>query len=237
MLNTIKIVFKKHKKTELNNEKLKKIWLKKNMKEQYQDKIANRKILHQNSVELVNFINAKKIMPLISSIHEIGCGSGRNLGYMQRKINLNGIFLSGNDLSRESCFSYMDNDLKKLITFYEQDTLSFLKNEVKNKKQVDLLLSSDHLMHLGRDIIKNVYFLMSQYTNKFILLREPYGQRVKVTDGFVWAADFFENSFPGFEMVDFLISESSTEKKEFILILFKRKDLTTNGTNQFSCNR
>ncbi len=162
---------------------------------------------------------------MVSSVHEIGCGSGRNLLYIKQKFNLKDISYSGNDLSKAACFNYMDDELKKVLTFYEQDTFNFLKKEVYSKRKADLLLSSDHLMHLGRDIIEEVYTLMSQFAGKYILLREPYGTSVRITDGFVWASDLFEEKFPGFTLVDYRISKSSTQKKEFRLMLFKKNEL------------
>ncbi len=117
----------------------------------------------------------------------------------------------------------MDDNLSKRLNFIEEDTLKYLLSQVSNNKSVDLLLSSDHMMHLGRDIITDVYNYISKYSSKYILIREPYGERVTMTDGFLWASDRFENKFNGFDLIDYKISDSSTSHKEFRYMLFKKK--------------
>ena len=208
----------------INNNQLIRVWTKKNLQDQYQYKMANRNILHENSKELISFIQKSGIISFVSTIHEIGCGSGRNLSYIL-KIFQNKLSLSGNDLSQESCFGYMDDELKKIIIFFEQDTLKFLQKRVRNEEHVDLLLSSDHMMHLGRDIIGDVYKLVAQYAKKYILLREPYGESLRITDGFIWAADKFDNKFEGLKLIDSKISDSSSKKKEFKIMLFEREKI------------
>lgn len=109
----------------------------------YQKAIGSRSRLHNNSLELMEFIKQHRVFDNVDSVFEIGCGAGRNLFYLnQIKPE---ITISGNDLIKEECFKYMDPSVKEKIDFHEIDTRSLFLSKVIN---CDLLLSSDHLMHL-----------------------------------------------------------------------------------------
>lgn len=210
----------------ISDQELKKIWIQKNQNK-YQDKIENHKILNENSRELVDFISSQRLFNEegLKKIHEIGCGSGRNLKYLKSTFPY--LRISGNDLDRQSCFDSMDDSIKSIIEFSEIDTYEFLKNKVKEMNQVDVLLASDHLMHLSRTIILEVYILMAKFARNVIILREPYGKRViKKMDvdkhEFVWASDIFAKKFPGFTLVKSQRCKNAGPGKDFTLMYFKR---------------
>lgn len=191
------------------------------------DYIEHTAAMHENSKELTDFIAANAIVaaPKACRMHELGCGSGRNLRYLKESFPY--MQVSGNDLDRQACDASMEDSFKQLLTFYEQDTHEFLRSEMEKGNTVDLLMTSDHLMHLSRRIIRGVYALMARYATQSIVLREPVGNRVTlVKDGggryeYLWAADRFENRFPGFTMTSSQRCRNAAPGRDYTLNVFQ----------------
>lgn len=141
----------------------------------YQRIIGNRDLLHENSKELVEICKNFNVLKDGTNVFEIGCGCGRNLYYIW-KSNPD-IKISGNDLIREECFRYMEEDIKEIIDFRENDTLSIVNGlDISS----DILLSSDHLMHLEPSVSKKVLkLIVNKWKPKYILLRESIVDRLK----------------------------------------------------------
>lgn len=137
-------------------------------------------VLHLNSQELVSVL--KKFDVLKDDIHvfEIGSGGARNLKYINDANPT--IKLSANDLYKDASFEQMHESIKDKITFYEMDTLSLVQNV--NPSHIDLLVASDHLMHIEKEIVEEIVDLISnKWKPDYILLREvkPSGHKINRT--------------------------------------------------------
>jgi len=136
----------------------------------YQDAVginASEK-LHTNSKELVEILKSNNVIENNISVFEIGAGGCRNIKYILDENST--IKLGANDLFKESSFKNMDIDVKNIIDFYECDTLELLENYELNP---DLLISSDHLMHVEHIKVEKILNLINEKWNpKWILLRE-----------------------------------------------------------------
>ncbi len=164
----------------MNKIELIKKWEKWNC-EKYQRKISRRKLLHNNSVELIKVLEGLNIIKDGISVFELGCGCGRNLSYIYNANN--SIDIMGNDLVKEECFRYMDNIVKDNIIFFEKDTETLLNDECFN---VDLLITSDHFMHVHPDSMDSIIDnILNKWKPKIILLREPIRLVVKTFPKFM----------------------------------------------------
>lgn len=126
------------------------------------------KMLHLNSIELVEFVDQNQIFDKINSIFELGSGPARNLYYFNKKKPT--LKISCSDLFKESSFKNMDPDIADKINFFEGDSEEIIKN--LNDK-IDLFLISDHLMHLQykkADVI--IKEIINRILPDFLLLRE-----------------------------------------------------------------
>ena len=121
-------------------------WRKANQKG-YQKAIAQKEFLHENSRELLTSV--RKMVPSADSIMEVGCGAGRNLVYLMDAYHPSRIV--GTDLSRNACFEHMDPRLKSVIEFITSDSRDLF---AVSEFEVDLLLFSDHLMHLPPEAVR-----------------------------------------------------------------------------------
>ena len=88
-------------------------------------------------------------------------------------------------------------------------------------------LAADHLLHLSRAIIKDVYPLMARFARNAIVLREPDGTDIFTQSGggrddFLWAADEFDDKFPGFKLLKKKVCKNATDKKRYTLMCFTR---------------
>ena len=98
----------------------------------------------------------------------------RNLKYINDYATEKGIEinLSSNDLHRKESLAGTHESIRDKINFWEADTLSFM---VANGKSldVDLLISSDHLMHVEKTSVITILDIIRDDINpKYILLRE-----------------------------------------------------------------
>lgn len=136
----------------------------------YQNKVGMkaRTLLHDNSKELTEILSKLNILQESKRVFEIGAGGCRNLKYfLEVNPNLN---LSCNDLFKEASIKNMAEEVKNKVNFIEIDTLDLFKEyDVKT----DILLASDHLMHLQREKIKKIIpLLRDKWSPKYIVLRE-----------------------------------------------------------------
>ena len=146
-------------------------WIKINNRD-YQKKIANRDLLHTNSIELVDVM--RDYLGDIKIVFEIGMGNGRNLNYLlAEKKSLD---ISGNDLSKECCFKWMPKPVKKVLKFYEIDSRALVD---KHDIHADLVIVSDHIMHLdpqtAQHVIKKV---RDNWKPTYVLIRETMEERL-----------------------------------------------------------
>ncbi len=125
--------------------------------------------LHKNSIELTNILVENKILLKIDSIFEIGAGPCRNLHYINEAEPR--IKFYCNDLFKDESLKHMSIEMRNKINFYEIDSEKmFTHNQLEN---IDLILVSDHLMHLQykkADLILKA--LSKSWKPKYILMRE-----------------------------------------------------------------
>lgn len=194
-----------------NGEVLKK-WLKQNNKKEYQKHIANAEPLKKNSEELVKILKDENILFDGMKIFEIGCGCGRNLDYLNKTEY--DIDFFGNDLVQKECFRYMDEDLKKKITFFEKETLSLFDDIF----DVDLFISSDHLMHLvPQSVVSILEKIRDQWKPRYVLLRETTKAVSKGKRKWVHDYSIIEKEY------DYIYREKSEGNKDYVIRLLKRK--------------
>lgn len=125
--------------------------------------------LHDNSEELVDLLNEFDIIQDGIHIFEIGSGGARNLKYINDQNPT--VRLSANDLFRDASFAEMHESIRGKINFYEKDTLNLLRELLP--EQIDLLIASDHLMHIDPESVKEiVHRIVYKWSPKYILLRE-----------------------------------------------------------------
>lgn len=211
----------------VSNEALLKAWRSKS-KNGYQNHIQTSERLHENSIELVEFLeeNVGEWLANFRSIHEVGCGSGRNLSYLfNRWPHLN---LTGNDLDASAVFEASGEEGRKAFTLVEEDSLTFLRRCASSGKGYSAIMVSDHLMHLSRLIIDEVYQRISECADEYIFLREPYGKVTRLQksfseERFVWAADEFEEVFADFDLITWKSCHNQSKFAEFRLMIFRRR--------------
>lgn len=128
--------------------------------------------MHEISRDLVRAIKSAEIIERDNKeykVFEIGVGSARNLHYIKEEFP--NVRISGNDLFREACFEEMSDDTKDVIDFYEVDTLELFEDN--NFQDIDLLMSSDHLMHLETEKVNKIVPLINdKWKPKYVLLKE-----------------------------------------------------------------
>jgi trans-aconitate methyltransferase len=124
-------------------------------------------VLHKNSVELRKILINKIDFTNVHHIYEIGSGPCRNLFYLfdyfpDKKY-------SCSDLSKAESFKEMNPLIREVINFHEGDS----EFAVKELKDVDLLICSDHLMHLQYEKAENILNFVKDFLKpKYIILRE-----------------------------------------------------------------
>jgi hypothetical protein len=160
--------------------------------------------------------------PDTRTLHEIGVGGGRNLLYLLR--DRPELEISGNDLDRTECFKYMKSEVESALRFVEQDTRSFLHDEVEAGRSVDTVLTSDHLIHIPPDGIGDILGLMQRYAARTIVFHEAVRRKPERTDDFWWAHDCsaLERDFE-------IVHEEEREPvhfSEYVLRVYRRRQET-----------
>lgn len=177
---------------------------------------ANKK-LHKNSEELAKILVDNEVLKDGLKIFEIGAGGGRNLKYIWDKNKKVELYL--NDLFEKTSMKNMHEEIKDLVTFYESDTLSLVKN-FKPEFNIDLLISSDHLMHVEyesvevilekiRDSWKPNYILLRELKKQFETPRHP-----RLFHNYGMLGDKYE----------VIVSTTSKQDKCYFIKLYRRKN-------------
>ena len=174
--------------------------------------------LHLNSKELVNLLEDNNVIADNMKIFEIGAGPGRNLKYIWDKNNTIKLYM--NDLWEESMHQAHESwpAARKLITFYELDTLSLFKGSPHT--DIDLLISSDHLMHVDYESVKSILEIMRDvWKPKCILLRE-----VKKECETPWKPRLYHDYDMLEEKYDVGVSTESKQDNCYFIKLYRRKN-------------
>ena len=146
----------------------------KNFKKSYQDsKWAGGElvddVMHQVSEDIVSFLNDYDIIHDNIKVFEIGSGGCRNLRHIYNSNN--NVELYANDLYKDASFKNMHEDIKRVINFLEIDTLKLMKE--MNYNDIDLFMSSYHLMHIDSDSCKEIVDRLTDvWKPKHIFLNE-----------------------------------------------------------------
>lgn len=119
----------------------------------------------------------KKIIPFLKeikwqSLHEIGCGNGKNLEFML--INIPGKVLSGTDIN----IKLLEEADKKTLRVDECDT-----EHLKLISSPDVIFSYEHLQHLHPEAFKNAVKAIKDTGAKYIFLYE--GHMPDKTEGVI----------------------------------------------------
>ena len=84
--------------------------------------------------------------------------------------------LFANDLYEDASRKNMHESIKEKVNFTEMDTLSMFeqdKNLILDNNKIDLLLSSDHLMHVDKNsVISILEYISTKWKPTYIVLRE-----------------------------------------------------------------
>lgn len=126
----------------------------------------------------------------VESFCELGMGNGRNIHYFHEQFSNWGF--RGNDINPDT-YSEMALYFPKVIDYVSViilDTLEYLRE----CKQVDLIFTFGHLMHIPDDSIKEVCELMSNKADKYIATYEAFGHQQWVSrprlEGFRFERDY-----------------------------------------------
>lgn len=133
-------------------------------------------VLHENSKELVEVLNRHGVIRDDLRVFEIGAAGCRNLKYINDANPF--VQLSANDLYKAASLEEMDESIRHKVNFYERDTLNLVREQLPN---VDLLVASDHLMHIDSDSAKEIVNrIVYKWSPEYILLREvmPKGHKI-----------------------------------------------------------
>lgn len=190
-------------------------WKDRNIKN-YQKKISSNDFLLRNSVELVNILKNLNLVNKDWTYLEIGCGSGRNLDFLLKENNeINKVY--GNDLIKDECFKYMSDNVKEHINFSEKDSLSFLE---ENFLEVDLLIASDHLMHIDKDSVQEILRILStEWKPKYICLRETLAERLTTKPfKYIHNFDILNNNY------DVVYNQNSVEDSTYYIKIYKLRN-------------
>ena len=191
-----------------NDEVLNK-WKDSNYNNDYQKMIATKEFLHDNSKKLVEVLQENNVE--FKSLVELGCGMARNIYYIKKSFP-NATY-SGNDLSREQCYKFMDDSVKDM-KFFENDTLNFVKYELSIIP--DAVLDSDHLMHLPPDSVGKILETIADGWNpKYFITRRPTKGRLDSMP-YIWLHDYsvFED--------DYDLTSVYLEESDYVIDIYKR---------------
>lgn len=174
------------------------------------------KRLHDNSKELVKIITKNNILNKNSKVFELGAGPGRNLYYIYEAFGCKSIFC--NDLYERGSLRHMSPKLKEVITFYEGDSADIIDNNIIDN--LNLFISSDHLMHLEYSKAKHIIKQINKsWKPDFILLRELKKEYEKVDH-----PRLYHNYDKFLDYYDLVYETSSLQDNAYFIWLLKRKN-------------
>lgn len=138
----------------------------------YQRKVGKnaRKLLHDNSKELVKLFDEHVGVNTIHCVMGIGAGACRNLKYFYDANPRLKFIASDLYYNKEEFHS----DMLKLqesgaLVFEQMDTLDFV---ITRRLNPDLLIFSDHLMHLKKSTVIKVIQNVLASDTEYVLIRE-----------------------------------------------------------------
>tara|TARA_B100000287_G_scaffold374417_1_gene374238 strand:+ start:1977 stop:2636 length:660 start_codon:yes stop_codon:yes gene_type:complete len=198
-------------------------WGKALFDENYQSMVgayAGNQTLFKNSVELVEVLKSNNILKDNIKVCEIGSGPARNLQYIYAANN--SINFVSNDLWLEATISQMHPEMKELIDsgqyeFYAEDSLDFTTNR---KFDLDLFISSDHLMHVDYEpVAKILDNVNDNWKPKYILLREIKKEHEKPSHPRLYHNyDIFDKNY------DMIFEKTSDNAPEYFIRIYRRKN-------------
>lgn len=189
--------------------------------ENYQNRVGYkaRKLLHDNSKELVSVLSEHSLIQNGYHFFEIGAGGGRNLWYIFQE-NSN-IKLSCNDLWKQASLNNMHPDIRKITTFYEGDTEEVLSTY--SGEDIDVLVSSDHLMHLLKEKGTNILnTIVAKIKPSYIVLREVKEEEQTPEE----KATHFVKNYQDYSILDStydLVHEQTSHVTSFFIRIYKRR--------------
>ena len=143
----------------------------------YQDRVGQyprHSFLTNNSIELAKFLNDNNLLKDNINIFEMGSGGCRNLKYINDLNKTVNLFAS--DLYKDASFKNMHESIKDKVTFIEMDTLTLVRN-FENDYDIDILISSDHLMHIDKEsVVEIIDKIKTKLKPKYVLLRELFSK-------------------------------------------------------------
>jgi len=167
--------------------------------------------LHKNSKELLQIIIDNNI-ELDGKVFELGAGPGRNLHYIKEHFSSCDIYASDQyrDLKNASEL------VRKEVKFYEADSLDIIQEPIKD---LQLFISSDHLMHLHYDKADKILkAILMNWKPEYILLREV--KKEYETPEHPRLYHKYEQLFTHYDKV---FEKTSEQAKEYFIWLLKRK--------------
>lgn len=188
----------------------------------YQNRVGqfSRQLLHDNSKELTQILKEQNLIQDNLHYFEIGSGGARNLWYIWKENN--SIKLSCNDFWEKESKENMHVDIRENINFYEGDTEDVL-SKLPTDINIDVLLSSDHLMHIPRVKGENILtLLLDKVQPKYIVLRE----RKKEFETPEEIAQSYPRNYHNYERLEEkydLIFETTSHVTEFFIKIYKTK--------------
>ena len=193
-------------------------WGKKRFPEKYQSRVGwnSRELLHNNSLELVRVLKQFNLPEDNMKVFEIGAGGARNLFYIWDANKT--ITICENDLFEDASREQMQEDIRDKVIFYEKDTNDLVNEETIT--DIDIFLTSDHLMHLDREPVANIMEkVRDEWKPKYIMIREA----TKEWENEEWPRlyhdyDMFNESY------DVLYDKISSSDGNFFVRLLRRKD-------------
>jgi len=205
-----------------NYKKTKKIWTKWRKKNPSYASATNSDKHIKKSKMIVDRYSG--LLNSCASFSELGVGNGRNIHFFHEKFP--DWHYYGNDIYPDihNIIRAIYPDLLDYAEIIIEDTLIFLT--VCNN--TDIMFTHGHLMHLPDDVIGEVCSLISDKTDRFILLYEAYphrpGTKVKSSyKDYRYERDY-ENMFDGFVLKDKQIEEHPTKEGiRHCLYLFENK--------------
>jgi hypothetical protein len=160
-----------------------------------------------------------------TSLCELGVGTGRNLHYFHERFP--DWHYSGNDIAPgiHGTIASVYPELLQYAEILVADSLEYLKS----CDSADILFTHGHLMHLPDAVIDQVFAMMADKADRFILLHEAYphkpGSPVKSSYKRYRFERDYEGMFPGFLLKDKEIEEDPGKQGlRHCLYLFEKAD-------------
>lgn len=178
--------------------------------------INAREHLHKNSIELCDVLQEHDVIKDNIKIFEIGAGGCRNLKYIHDKNNT--IQLFANDLYKEASVNQMHETIKEKVIFFEVETQKLFDEQ--NFTDLDLLVTSDHLMHIEKEAGEKILFqIKDNWKPEYVLIREIKKEYESLKHPRIW-----HNYSVLQENYEIIHEQDSAQDEKYFIILYKRLD-------------